>query len=307
MKRFAGDRRLRWFRFCPTEYVADTNLMSCSLAAQGLWMQLICMMTQSERYGVLMLHGKPTDLGDLARLLRVKVRIVAPLMAELDRQGVYSIDPDGYVFSRRMVREYSQDQADRVFGKQGGNSALMAPKPDAQETPAPEPDRRVGAANDHYEVMARRKSREADAKRGRNVGETDVKLMRNVGETDVKRSPNVVESDVKRDRNVGESDVHVSTIFNDPSKLSKSRVNPPQRGRVNAESETETETESETESETERNSAEGDGAVTRDTPATSAITVGLMAEPDVEDGARPVSPGWAEPVTSDPGSKRGER
>ena len=131
MKRFEGDRRLRWFRFHPTEYLADLNLMSCSLGAQGLWMRLICMMTQSERYGVLMLHGKPIDTPDLAQLLRIKPRILGPLLDELNRQQVYSVDPNGFIFSRRMVREFAQNQVDRDFGKQGGNVVLVAPEPDA--------------------------------------------------------------------------------------------------------------------------------------------------------------------------------
>ena len=57
--------------------------------------------------------------------------VLAPPMARLGRQQVYSVDPDGFIFSCRVVRELAQNQVGRHYEKQGGNVVLVAPEPDA--------------------------------------------------------------------------------------------------------------------------------------------------------------------------------
>ena len=94
------------------------------------------------------------------------------------------MEPDGFMFSRRMVRKWAQNQVDRDFGKQGGNGALVPLNPDK---PEPDPVPPMNVANDRKPVRPRSKGRETWAKRPRNVDETDTKLERNVHETDVKR------------------------------------------------------------------------------------------------------------------------
>lgn len=44
-----------WIKFYLADHLTDPSLMFCSLATQGLWMRLIGLMTQSERYGVLVM------------------------------------------------------------------------------------------------------------------------------------------------------------------------------------------------------------------------------------------------------------
>ena len=41
------------------------------------------------------------------------------------------MDPDGFIFSCRVVRELAQNQVGRHYEKQGGNVVLVAPEPDA--------------------------------------------------------------------------------------------------------------------------------------------------------------------------------
>jgi hypothetical protein len=51
-----------WMKFYPQDWRADEKLRLCSLAARGLWMEMLALMHRSERYGQLLINGHvPTD------------------------------------------------------------------------------------------------------------------------------------------------------------------------------------------------------------------------------------------------------
>lgn len=84
----------------------------CSLAAQGLWMQLLCLMAESERPGYLLVNGLPPSCGDLGRILNVSWRTVHALCEELRRRGVSSLE-EGVIFCRRMVKDAEASEIGR--------------------------------------------------------------------------------------------------------------------------------------------------------------------------------------------------
>lgn len=105
--------RLPYFPFYTADHRGDLALRSCSLAARGLWTDMMTLMHEAEPRGFLLLHGEPVDVDELARLISSKTRDVKDALAELERKNVCSRTPAGVIFSRRMVREGKRREGDR--------------------------------------------------------------------------------------------------------------------------------------------------------------------------------------------------
>jgi hypothetical protein len=115
-----------WLKFYPTNWRADPNLRMCSLAARGLWMEMLCIMHEASPRGHLVINGQPVTARQMANLSGVPVEECTELMAELELAGVFSRTKDGVPFSRRMVRETKASEEGRINGAAGGNPALKA-------------------------------------------------------------------------------------------------------------------------------------------------------------------------------------
>jgi hypothetical protein len=96
--------KLRWGKFYWSDWADDPALALCSLAAQGLWMRLLCIAAQGSPYGHVTVNGKAPSLDDLAKLIRPKPKLdtISRLIAELERRGVVERAPCGCLVSRRM-------------------------------------------------------------------------------------------------------------------------------------------------------------------------------------------------------------
>lgn len=107
------------FQFYPADWRRDAALQSCSVAARGLWIELMCVMHDCEPYGVLSVNGKSMTSAQVARLVGEQEKVVARLMTELEDAGVCSRDEQGRLFSRRMVKDEAVREV-RAAGGQGG-------------------------------------------------------------------------------------------------------------------------------------------------------------------------------------------
>lgn len=107
------------FQFYPADWRKDAALQSCSLAAQGLWVNALCIAHECEPYGHLTINGQPMTVAQLARLAGASVREAQALIDELLAAGVASRTEDGALFSRRMVRDEELRQRRVEFGKLG--------------------------------------------------------------------------------------------------------------------------------------------------------------------------------------------
>lgn len=108
-----------WMKFYPQDWRADERLRNCTLAARGLWLELIALMHRSERYGYLLINGKvPTDRA-LAIQCGASIDEVSSGIAELEAEGVFSREADGIIFSRRMTRDEEKHRKASNFGKRG--------------------------------------------------------------------------------------------------------------------------------------------------------------------------------------------
>jgi len=113
-----------WDKFFWNDWESDPALRLCSMAAQGLWMRCLCIAAKAEPRGFLTVNGIPLDANGLARLTGEPESSVETWLSELDRNGVFSRDRKGRIYSRRMVRDHKKAQTARKNGKLGGNPKL---------------------------------------------------------------------------------------------------------------------------------------------------------------------------------------
>lgn len=93
------------FQFYPADWRKDAALQSCSLAAQGLWINALCIAHECEPYGHLTINGQPMTPAQLGRLVGASAKEAAALVDELVVAGVASKTDGGALYSRRMVRD----------------------------------------------------------------------------------------------------------------------------------------------------------------------------------------------------------
>ncbi|PBC02386.1 hypothetical protein [Mesorhizobium sp. WSM3860] len=113
-----------WSRFFWSDWESDPNLRLCSLAAQGLWMRMLCIAAAHQPVGYVAIAGKGLDESALARLAGCSEAELAALLAELEQNGVFSRDRQGRIYSRRMIADARKARAARRNGLKGGNPSL---------------------------------------------------------------------------------------------------------------------------------------------------------------------------------------
>jgi hypothetical protein len=122
-------RSLPRLQFYTADWESD-SIAGCTLAAQGLWLRLICVMHTSRSYGCLESDGKPIPDELLFRRLGcVSIEEYRGLLAELFSAGVPSRRPDGVIYSRRMVRDQQARDATaaRVRRHRERSNGLVTP------------------------------------------------------------------------------------------------------------------------------------------------------------------------------------
>jgi hypothetical protein len=123
------EKRQPWIKWFMSDWRSDPPLRMCSLAARGLWMDLLAIAHEAEPYGHILVNGKPPGVADIARVAGASANDVKRLLTELETAGVFSRTPEGVIFSRRMVRDKEKAAYDQANGKRGGNPKL---KPDGE-------------------------------------------------------------------------------------------------------------------------------------------------------------------------------
>jgi hypothetical protein len=116
--------KLPWMKFYPADWRADLGLRQCSLAARGLWMDMLTIMHEAEPCGSLLVNRKPITVKQLSALSAAAADEVARALDELREAGVFSVDEEGTIYSRRMRRDVAKATVDRDYGRKGGNRSL---------------------------------------------------------------------------------------------------------------------------------------------------------------------------------------
>lgn len=111
------------FQFYPGDWLRSTDLRSCSIAARGLWIEMLALMHEGEPYGHLRVGKKAIDNTTLARMVGAPQELVDKLLSELEESRVFSRTASGIPYSRRMVR----DENRRNICAEGGSKSLAHP------------------------------------------------------------------------------------------------------------------------------------------------------------------------------------
>jgi hypothetical protein len=105
------------FMYYPKDWRADA-VFGCSLAARGLWLEMMNMMHASERYGYLCNNGAAIPDEAISRYCGCSLQEYQSLLPELERAGVPRRTPNGIIYCKRMVDDQKERQ---VWRKQKKN------------------------------------------------------------------------------------------------------------------------------------------------------------------------------------------
>lgn len=107
------------FQFYPADWRKDVELRSCSVAARGLWIDVLCIAHECEPYGHMTVNGRGMTSTQIAGQVGLTSAQCAKLMQELIDNGVARKTADGVVYSKRMVDDEDLRQRRSEGGKAG--------------------------------------------------------------------------------------------------------------------------------------------------------------------------------------------
>lgn len=113
-----------FIKFFPSDWRSDPALRVCSLAARGLWIEMLALMHEASPRGSLFIGGKPPSPAQLASLVGASLEEVQMMLAELEGAGVFSRKKNAVIYSRRIERDEIKARKNRENGKKGGNPSL---------------------------------------------------------------------------------------------------------------------------------------------------------------------------------------
>lgn len=112
-------KKLNYIVFFPSDWLSDIQLHQCSAEARGVWMDMLCIMAKSSRYGYLINgDGNPFSLEQLAYVIRMSKARLQVCLNELEREGIFLRGPDGVIYSKRLVRDAEKILARRESGRE---------------------------------------------------------------------------------------------------------------------------------------------------------------------------------------------
>jgi len=107
------------FQFYPDDWLSETGLRLCDLAARGLWIDLLCHMFKSPKRGLLYSRANQMGSREIAQLVGRPIAEVKQSIDQLIRYGVCETTADGTIYSRRLVREAARHDSKVMAGKIG--------------------------------------------------------------------------------------------------------------------------------------------------------------------------------------------
>lgn len=165
-----------WFKFYPGDWRSESALRMVSMGARALWLEMLCIMHESEPRGYMVVRDKPLPMRQLALIAACSLDDVNVLLVELEEAGVFSRTRTGVIFSRKMVREsrVSEEQRQKAetrweavraekageikSGNADGNAEHHAGSMPISKIPEPEPNpERISDADASSVVSAKPK------------------------------------------------------------------------------------------------------------------------------------------------------
>ena len=127
------------FQFYPADWRKDAALQLCSIAARGLWIEMMCIAHECEIYGKLGQNGRGFSHKTLGKLVGLPPQTCKKLLAELETNKVFRRDEAGIIFSKRMIKDEYIRNTRSDAGSRGGNPLLLGNlvKQNGKQKPTP--------------------------------------------------------------------------------------------------------------------------------------------------------------------------
>lgn len=97
--------KLPSFQFYPGDWMKDPALRRCSAAARGIWMDVLCLMFESDERGKLVTSALQWTLQDIAEAISGDTATNLSHLKELLAKGVMRQDESGCYYSNRLVKD----------------------------------------------------------------------------------------------------------------------------------------------------------------------------------------------------------
>jgi DNA-binding transcriptional regulator YhcF (GntR family) len=98
--------KLPFMQFYPDQWLTEPGLKACSLAARGLWIELLCHMWKATERGVLKTGKQVWGIPEIANAVSADPKTAQELLSDLLRHAVTQRRKrDGALICRRMVKE----------------------------------------------------------------------------------------------------------------------------------------------------------------------------------------------------------
>jgi hypothetical protein len=118
--------RLPALQFYPSDWRNDLGVQSLSRHDRMVWFDLLMLMHESERRGVLVLNGRAMSDEMIAELIHLDNQTFNQIKNLLLTRGVASLEEGtGALMNRRMVRDEDLRKIRKDAGKKGGNPVLV--------------------------------------------------------------------------------------------------------------------------------------------------------------------------------------
>jgi len=124
-------KKLPAFQFYTGDWMKDANLRRCTHAAKGVWIDILCLMFDSEERGVLVSRRRAWGDDEIVLAVGGDSAIVRACLEELTSKGVAGRRKDGALYSKRMVRDEEIRLKNVTNGGKGGNKELMRKRTEA--------------------------------------------------------------------------------------------------------------------------------------------------------------------------------
>jgi len=115
-----------WFKFFVRDWQGNPSLRAVSLAARGLWLEMLAIMHEATPFGHLVLNGKPVPTEMLALMVGSARNEVERLLAELESASVFRVNRRGIIHSARMIKERARSEDGRKSARKRWSQGTTA-------------------------------------------------------------------------------------------------------------------------------------------------------------------------------------
>ena len=122
-------KRNPWFKFEADAWLNDVHLRSCSSAARGTLIDLMCLAHRNSDYGVCMANEDLSTRKMTAKCLSLTLRTFDNHLTSLLQMQRICRASDGRLFIKRMVADFANSEKHSANGAKGGNPSLLGVNP----------------------------------------------------------------------------------------------------------------------------------------------------------------------------------